>query len=331
MEVSDIIEAVDMADYISQYCELEEKGGELWGLSPFKAEKTPSFSVNTQKKFWYDFSAGLGGNLLDFVMNYHNVDLIKAINLLKEYAGITDTDVNLVTRMSASRIARKYRHQSKPLREQKAAVLADDYMDRYELRKDKLKAWADEGIPWEVMKKFGVRYDAFDDRIVYPVRSYDGKIISICGRTCDPNYKEKGIRKYTYFQSLGSIDTLYAYFENKTAVLSKKEIIIFEGAESVMKACGWGFDNACALLTSHLSAHQFQFLLKLSSWHGVRIVFALDAEINITQDKNIMSLSRYACVEWIHNIKNLLDDKDSPVDKGIDVFKELYAGRRRIS
>jgi len=71
MEVSDILEAVDIVEYISQYCDLEEKGEELWALSPFKKENTPSFSVNPEKKCWYDFSSGLGGNLLDFVMKYH--------------------------------------------------------------------------------------------------------------------------------------------------------------------------------------------------------------------------------------------------------------------
>ncbi len=331
MEVSDIIEAVDIAEYISQYCDLEEKGGELWGLSPFKAEKTPSFSVNTQKKFWYDFSAGLGGNLIDFVMKYHDVQLIQAIKMLKEYAGIAETEGETVTRMTASRIARKYRHLAKPLKPVNASALPNDYMDRYEFRKDKLQVWADEGIPWEVMRKFGVRYDAFDNRIVYPVRDYDGQIISVCGRTCDLDYKTKGIRKYTYFQSLGNLDTIYGFAENKSAVLSKKEIILFEGAKSVMKAYGWGFDNAGALLTSHLSAHQFQFLLKLSSWHGVRIVFALDAEVNITQDKNIMSLSRYAFIEWVRNSNNMLEEKDSPADKGREVFQTLYEARRRIA
>ena len=69
MEVADIIEAIDIAEYISQFVDLEEKGGELWGLSPFKDENTPSFSLNPEKGFWYDFSAGVGGNLIDMKMS----------------------------------------------------------------------------------------------------------------------------------------------------------------------------------------------------------------------------------------------------------------------
>lgn len=330
MEVADIIDAVDMEEYISQFCDLEERGGELWGLSPFKDENTPSFSVNLEKKFWYDFSAGCGGNLLDFVMRYHNVSLIKAISILKKYANITDDDSKVAGRMQAARIAKKFRNPSRPLRASIASVLDPNYMERFELRKDKLKLWLDEGISWDAMMRFGVRYDAFDNRIVYPVKNYTGDIISVCGRTCDPDYKSKRMRKYTYFQSLGTIDTLYGFSDNKEAIMEKKEIILFEGAKSVMMAYGWGITNTAALLTSHLSPNQFNFLVKLGNLHGVRIVFALDSEVDITKDENIMRLASYARVEWIKNLNGLLDDKDSPVDKGLEVFTELYDGRQKL-
>jgi len=54
LEVSDILDAVDMAEYISQYTDLKEENGELWGLSPFKDEKTPSFSVRPETGYFYD-------------------------------------------------------------------------------------------------------------------------------------------------------------------------------------------------------------------------------------------------------------------------------------
>ncbi|MBQ8619086.1 MAG: hypothetical protein IJ418_16440 [Clostridia bacterium] len=329
MEVSDIIDAVDMEEYISQFCDLEERGGELWGLSPFKDENTPSFSVNLEKKFWYDFSAGCGGNLLDFVMRYHDVNLIKAIDILKKYANITD-DGKTVGKMQAARIAKKFRSTARPNRVSRASILDPNYMERFELRKEKLKLWLDEGISWDAMMRFGVRYDAFDNRIVYPVKTYDGDIISVCGRTCDPDYKAKRMRKYTYFQSLGTIDTLFGFSDNKEDIMTKKEIILFEGAKSVMMAYGWGIKNTAAILTSHLSPNQFNFLVKLGNLKGVRIVFALDAEVDITKDENIMRLASYARVEWIKNFDNLLEDKDSPVDKGQEVFNTLYSRRQKL-
>lgn len=300
-------------------------------MSPFKDEKTPSFSVNTEKKYWYDFSAGIGGNLIDFVMNHDGVSLSGAVNILRKYAHISESEGEIVRRLEATRIAKRYRNRIKPKAITTAKPLPDNYMDRYEFRRDKLKSWADEGISWDIMKKFSVRYDAFDNRIVYPIKDYDGNIISVCGRTCDPNFKENGVRKYTYFQQVGTIDTLYGYSDNKDSILESKEIIIFEGAKSCLKLRGWGFYNTSALLTSHLSQNQFQFLLKLSSWHGVRIVFALDADIDITKDKNIMKLSKYARVDWVCNRDNILNPKDSPADAGIESWNKLYISRKRIS
>ena len=331
MEVADIIEAIDIKEYISQFVDLEEKSGELWGLSPFKAENTPSFSLNPEKGFWYDFSAGMGGNLIDFVMQYNGVPLRSAVNILRKYAKIPEGEGGGTQRLEATKVARRYRNHVKPRAVATAKPLPPDYMERYEFRHDKLRLWADEGIDWEVMRKCGVRYDAFDNRIVYPIKDYEGNIISVCGRTCDPDFKAKKIRKYTYFQEVGAIDTLYGYSDNQEAIMREKEIILFEGAKSCLKMTGWGYENTAAILTSHLSQNQYQFLLKLSSWHNIRIVFALDADVDITKDKNIMKLAQYARVEWVKNLGNLLNEKDAPVDQGLEVFRKLYSGRRRLS
>ena len=67
MELSDLIESIDILDYISQYTEFTEKNGEYWALSPFKDEDTPSFSVRKETNSFYDFSSGIGGNVLTFV------------------------------------------------------------------------------------------------------------------------------------------------------------------------------------------------------------------------------------------------------------------------
>ena len=331
MEVSDILDAIDITEYISQYVELEEKGGELWGLSPFKDENTPSFSVCPEKKYFYDFSAGFGGNLLDFVMRYHRVSLREGVGLLKKYANISDQQAAGTARMEATKVARRYRQKSKSAPKSSAKILPANYMEHYEFRQDKLKAWADEGIPWEILKSNLVRYDAFDDRIVYPIKDYDGNIISVCGRTCDPDFKAKGIRKYTYFQSLGAIDTIYGFSDHRESILSTREIILFEGAKSCLKAEGWGVLNTGALLTSHLSLNQFRFLVKLASFHGVRIVFALDSDVDISIDTNIKKLMAYARVEWVRNVDDLLAPKESPVDRGEDVFQKLYQLRRAMN
>lgn len=300
-------------------------------MSPFKDEKTPSFSVNPEKGFWYDFSTGIGGNLIDFVMQMNSVPVRGAVNILRRYAGIKDDEAETPKHLEATKVAKRYRHRAKSKAQVLAKPLPDNYMDRYEFRQDKLQTWADEGIDWEIMRKYGVRYDAFDNRIVYPIKDYDGNIISVCGRTCDPEFKAKKIRKYTYFQEVGTIDTLYGFSDHRDAILQSREIILFEGAKSCLKMEGWGFCNTAALLTSHLSQNQYKFLLHLSSWNDVCIVFALDSEVDITKDKSIMRLTQFARVEWVKNKDGLLPEKDSPVDQGLEVFRKLYSERRRLS
>ena len=332
MEVSQIIEAVDVEEYMSQYCDFEEKGGELWSISPFNPdEKTPSFSLRPETKQFYDFSVGFGGNVIDFIMRMDGVTVHGAVQKLKAFAHITETEDGLITRLEASRIAKKYRTQDRKTMHTTAKPLPENYMERFEFRKDKLKLWADEGIDWDIMRKYGVRYDAMDDRIVYPVRDYDGRIFCVSGRTCDPDYKQKKLRKYTYMGSIGTLDTIYGLAENCVAIKEKKEIIIFEGAKSVMLAHGWGFDNCAALLTSHLSQSQFESLLTLSNYSHVAITFALDADIDLTKDARIMQLTRYASVFWVRNRHQTLEDKMSPVDRGQEIWEWLYRQKEPLN
>lgn len=333
MEASEIVAAVDMAEYISQYTDLEEKNGELWGISPFNTnERTPSFSLRKETGFFYDFSAGFGGNLVDFVMAHDHVTVAQAINILKRYAHIAeDSNGQPHQRLSMVSIAKRYGRAGKPPPKCTAKILPDDYMEKFDFNREKLKDWADEGISYDVMRRYGVRYDAFDDRIVYPVRNLDGKIFCVSGRTCDPDYKAKGIRKYTYTTPIGSLPALYGLWENKEAIIDKKEAIVFEGCKSVLKAIDFGYNNSIALLTSHLSPFQTDALIKLASFHGVHFVFALDSDIDIMKDKNIMKLKTYAHVEWIKNRDNLLQEKESPVDRGKEVFDRLYTMREKLS
>lgn len=329
MEVSDIVDSVDILEYISQYCELEEKSdGEYWGLSPLQDEKTPSFSVNTEKQRFYDFSSGQGGNVLDFIKAYNGCNFVRGLQILKQYANIEDDgeEPQQNARLLATSVAKRFKCKRRAERESKSSILSPDYMSRYEDAGDKLSVWEEEGITRESMEKYQVKYDRFSNRLVYPIRDLRGNIINVGGRTLDPDYKEKGLRKYTYFKPLGKLDTIYGLSENHDAIMESGEIILFEGAKSVMKADGWGFHNTGAVLTSHLNPYQFKILICL----GVRLTFALDAEVDIRKDANVMRLLPYADVYWIRNTDGLLEDKDAPVDKGKEVFQKLYDVRRKL-
>lgn len=325
MELSELIESIDILEYISQYCEFEERNGEYWTLSPFKDEKTPSFSVRREPPVFYDYSSGIGGNVFTFVRHYHKCGAKDAIEILKKFAGVDGEVAAITEKMAATLVCKKFRRPKQTSKVSKGTVLADNHMERYERRPDKLQVWLDEGISKEALEKFQVRYDSFSDRLVYPIRNAVGKIVNIGGRALDPEWKEKGLRKYTYFYGWGAMDTIYGLYENLAEILKKREVIIFEGCKSVLLAQTWGIKNAAALLTSHLNPHQMKILAKL----GCRVVFALDKEVRIREDHNIQKLRNYVEVDYLWDREDLLNEKDAPVDQGKDVFLKLYSERLR--
>lgn len=296
------------------------------GLSPFKDENTPSFSVKRDPPFFYCFSSGKCGNILNFIQYYFNCSTIEAVQKIKEYAGI-DGEISLPhEKMAATKDCKKFMRKQSTEKTSKSVVLADNFMERYSSNPEKLAAWESEGISEEVLDKFQVKYDEFSNRLVYPIRNLEGKIVNIGGRTLDPRWKEKELRKYCYFYSWGTIDTIYGISENIDSILEKKEVIIFEGCKSVLLAQSWGIKNCGAILTSHLSRNQMKILARL----GCKVVFALDKEVDVLNDRNIQKLKSYVNVFRYVDKDNLLEEKDSPVDKGAEIFNQLYKNIERV-
>ena len=326
MELTELIKQVDIVEYISQYVDLEQRGEEWWGLSCFKDEKTPSFSVRKSPPVFYDYSSGIGGNLFTFIKRYFKCSNRETVERIKQYAGY-DGAISLSSgKMAATKDCKKFERPKRQTKASAAIVLPEDYMERYERREDKLLEWTKEGISMRSLDRFQVRYDGVSNRLVYPIRNYDGKIVNIGGRTLDPDFKEKEIRKYTYFFPWGTVDTIYGIAENQNEIAKNREIILFEGCKSVLLADSWGIGNTGAILTSHLNPSQMKILAKL----GCRVVFALDKDVDPTLDKNIRTLKSYVNIEIIRDTQGLLSDKDSPVDKGKETFLKLYGERKKF-
>lgn len=325
MELKELIQSINIVDFIGQYVDLEQKGEEWWGLSPFTNEKTPSFSIRKDPPLFYDYSSGLGGNLYTFVKHYNRCSNREAVEIIKKHAGYEgEVDVRQ-GKMAATLDCKRYMRQKSSTKQSKGIILPEEYMERYEKRDDKLAVWEQEGISRESLDKFQVFYDGFSDRLVYPIRETGGHIVNIGGRALDPDWKEKKMRKYTYFFSWGTMAVVYGLFENMESILKAKEVIIFEGCKSVLIANTWGIHNCGALLTSHLNPNQMKILARL----GCRVVFALDKDVNVRDDHNISKLKKYVNCEYLWDKDSLLDEKDSPVDKGEEVFRRLYDKRVR--
>lgn len=327
MDIQTLLENVDLLKYVSQYVEMNEDNGEWFGVCPFHGDTDPSFSISPDKNpyVYYCFGCQASSNVLGFIQKYHHVSFPRAIKMAAEFAGIME-DITHSGAADALRIFKQFAPRKRTEKKPEYIILSPDYMLRYEFDLEKLQPWIDEGISIAAMDKFGVMYDRANERIVFPLRNGDGNIVGVSGRTVDPLWKQKGLRKYTYVHKMGLIDFIYGLYENLNSILEKREIIVFEGAKSVMKACSWGVPNTGAVLTSHLNEQQMNLLLRL----GCAVTFALDKGIDIAQDKNIKRLRQFVPVYYIKDTDGLLEDKEAPVDRGVEVFKKLYEGRRRF-
>ena len=326
INAQDIIEAIDIVDYIAQYVDLEEQNGEYFGICPFHDDINPSFSVTPETQLWYCFGCHKGGNIIEFAKKYHNINFQEALLKLANYAGIDATNSAQPKHLASALVMKKYAPRKQKERLPTYHIMDSSIMDQYEPVGKYADIWRREGIGDEVMAKYQVRYDPFSNRLVFPIHNPEGKIINISGRTLDPQWKEKRLRKYNYYSSMGRLDTMFGLAENREAILSKKEIIIFEGAKSVFKADQWGFSNVAAALTSRINQYQMRLLIQL----GCKVVLAFDSDVNVYRLDFLPTLKRFLRVEAITNKEKLLGEKMSPVDSTKEVWEYLYRNRVRL-
>jgi DNA primase len=86
--VEEVKSRIAIEDVIGEYVELKRAGRNFKGLSPFGAEKTPSFMVSPEKQIWHDFSSGKGGSVFNFIMEMEGLDFKGALELLARKAGV---------------------------------------------------------------------------------------------------------------------------------------------------------------------------------------------------------------------------------------------------
>lgn len=322
IDIEALLDKIPIVDYISQYIELEKNSNnEYVGISPFSMKDiNPSFTITPENGLFYDFSFGVGGNVLNFIQQYNKVSFPQALKIACDYIG-TDVE-NMPQQLDIIQTIKKFKKQEQKSKQIKRKILDKNIMQKYEFKLEKLKIWIDEDISLEVLKKYEVMYDAFSNKIVFPIWDVTGEIISIKGRSLDEHFTAK----YIYFYELGNLDTIFNFWQRKDSFKEKNEIILFEAEKSVLKAESYGITNTAAIMTSHLNLHQMRILCEL----GVDVVFALDEGININTDKNIQLLKRFTRVDYIWNFNKLMEEKAAPIDQGKNIFLELYDKKRRL-
>lgn len=323
-----INENVDLLEYVSQFIEMKKMSDNYFGRCPLHVDKTPSFSINPEKNFYYCFSCGKSGGIIGYLMDFEGMHFKDAVEKAAKLANI---DLNKMCKSNTLSWLKKI----KALNQKNDAhfihpILSEDELNKY--KKEPVWEWLQEGISQEAMDVFEIMTDEWHNRIVYPVYDIDGNLINVKARTRYTNYKELKIPKYINYYPIGVMDYFQGLNITLEYITEKKEIIIFESLKSVMKAFGWDYKNCVSAEKHSLTKEQIDLLVKLK----VDIVFAYDSDISYRQNdvkQDIDKLKRITNVYIIEDRKKLLGGasaKNAPVDCGKEIWEELYEHKRKV-
>jgi len=275
---------------ISKYVNLKKRGKEFVGLSPFKSEKTPSFTVNDEKGFYHCFSTSEHGNIFDFIMKTQNLKFGEAVKTLANLAGIRPYTFSKLD-------------EEREKNWQKYTSIYSTYINFYheelfknmdsKSAKDYLK---ERNLTFETVKKFNIGYvkknpnfyetlikkfnekslkesglfyfdekknthvERFRDRIIFPINSITGQPIAIGGRIIQKNsYLAKYINSpETQFFKKGN--NLYNLDKARKFSNLSSEIFLVEGYMDVIGLSRSGIENCVANLGTALTYRQISIL-----------------------------------------------------------------------
>ena len=205
--------------------------------------------------------------------------------------------------------------------------------------------WIKEGITQEVIEYHNIRYNPITQGILIPHYNINGELIGIRERTLLKEKETKGkyipaiIHGKMYNHPLGF--NLYNINVSKNNIRNIKKVIIFEGEKSpLLYESYFGIENdiTVAACGSNLINYQIDMLLSL----GVQeIIIGFDRQYEEIGDdtwkkwtKKLIGINKKYCtkvqISFLWDKEHLLDFKDSPIDKGPDVFIELFNNRITI-
>ena len=275
---------------ISKTVSLKKRGKEFVGLSPFKTEKTPSFTVNDEKEFYHCFATSEHGNIFDFVMKIQNLKFGEAVKSLANLAGMRpytfskqdeEREKNWQEYCSIYNQYIQFYHDE--ILKNESLTIARDYLKKRNLSKDEVKNFKigfvernsnfyeklKDEFSEKVLVESGLFYldekkntyvERFRDRIIFPINNISGQPIGLGGRTIQENsYSAKYINSpETPFFKKGS----NLYNLDLARRLSNKidHVYLVEGYMDVVGLSKNGIENVVANLGTSLTDRQILML-----------------------------------------------------------------------
>lgn len=286
--IDEVREKNDIVDVISPYVRLTKRGSNYVGLCPFHNEKTPSFSVNTERQCFHCFGCGVGGNSISFVMKYENLTFTEAVRQLADKVGMNLPEENynpeyrkradLKTRLFDiyKEAAKFYYFQLRsdygnfPMEYLKNRGLSDETINAFGLGYSiksanalynylKSKDYSDELMIKAELVTFkegrGI-FDMFWNRVIFPIMDQNNKVIAFGGRVMgDGEPKYLNSRETDIFNKRRNL-----YGLNFAKHSRQGYMLLCEGYMDVIALHQAGFTNAVASLGTSLTEEQARLI-----------------------------------------------------------------------
>ncbi len=286
-KISEITGKLRISEVVSDYVDLTVKGDRYWGLCPFHPEKTPSFTVNDEKDFFYCFGCHKGGSMFSFISEIEKIPFPEAVKKLAEKAGVqlpshTEYGVRedkkyaammeLYSRLTKSlhfmlvnkdsaRDARMYlQKRGISVQTQEAFHLGYVPDDRYWVYKLLSKQNYSDPFLKEsgLFSKKNKKISLFSNRIMFPVIDTHGNTVAFSGRQLGTFGGKYINTPETFFYR--KREMMFGLFTAVPEIRTKKEFILVEGNFDVCALYQAGLRNAVAPLGTAFTEAQGKIL-----------------------------------------------------------------------
>ncbi|MDP3518431.1 MAG: DNA primase [Pseudohongiella sp.] len=310
--IDDLLSRADIVEVIDKRVKLKKTGKNYSACCPFHQEKTPSFSVEPDKQFYYCFGCGAAGNALGFVMNYDQTEFPEAVASLAADYGLT------VPREEKSPQSQKKRQEHEELLSalEQASLFYQQQLRQHPARDNAVSYLKGRGLTGQIAKRFGIgfappgwanllihlqqykisktvmeqaglviakesdrrhndddtHYDRFRDRIMFPIRDSRGRVIAFGGRVLGDEKPKYLNSPETPVFHKGS--ELYGLWEARKSRQKIESFLIVEGYMDVVALAQHGIDFAVATLGTATSATHLTRLFRLVK----NVVFSFDGD-----------------------------------------------------
>ncbi len=285
--ISEIKSRLRVSEVVGKFVKLTQRGNEFVGLSPFKNEKTPSFTVNDDKEFFHCFSSAEHGDIFSFLMKHKNMSYPDSIEYLAKQAGLNPEsgiikDPNYVennyaslrsimieankfymSMLKQSNEIKKYleiRQVNPDMWKKFQLGFAGPQSNQLYLHLKKIGANCEDAFSLGLIKKSkhneNEYYDFFRNRLMFPIKDYKSNLIAFGGRAIDnSNIKYVNSSDSPIFKKSFNLFNLNLATEENRKV---ENLIIVEGYMDVISLFQNNFKTTVAPLGTALTSYQLQ-------------------------------------------------------------------------